>query len=133
MASKDVERPAEKAAGEQAIKKAALELFSEKGFHSTSTRDLTEAAGVSKGTLYWYWKSKEEVAFSLVSDMLNDFLELIEQARDEEGPAIERLKRLAQAVAELYYRETEYLRLLWKFRADRSYIFSEGYTEKVTS
>lgn len=133
MAVSDLEGPAEKAANEQAIKKAALKLFSEKGFYSTSTRELTEAAGVSKGTLYWHWKSKEEVAFSLVSDMLGDFLELIERARDEKGPVIERMERLAAAVADLYYKETDYLRLLWKFRADRHYIFSPDYTEKVTS
>jgi AcrR family transcriptional regulator len=125
--------PSEKAATEQAIKKAALKLFSEKGFYATSTRELTEAAGVSKGTLYWYWKSKEEVAFSLVSDMLGDFLELVERARDEKGPVINRMERLAGAVGELYYKETDYLRLLWKFRADRHYIFSRDYTEKVTS
>ncbi len=133
MAKDKVEKSREKAANEQAIKAAALKLFSEKGFYATSTRDLTEAAGVSKGTLYWYYKSKEEVAFSLVSDMLGDFLELIERARDEGGPVIARLERLVADVAELYYRETDYLRLLWKFRADRSFIFSKEYTERVTS
>lgn len=133
MAVSDLENLSERAANEQSIKKAALKLFSEKGFYSTSTRELAEAAGVSKGTLYWHWKSKEEVAFSLVSDMLGDFLELIERARDEKGPVIERMGSLAAAVAELYYEETDYLRLLWKFRADRHYIFSQDYTEKVTS
>ncbi|MBU1670610.1 MAG: TetR/AcrR family transcriptional regulator [Actinobacteria bacterium] len=123
----------QRAASEQAIKKAALRLFSEKGFYSTSTRELTEAAGVSKGTLYWHFRSKEEVAFSLVSDMLGDFLGLVERARDEEGPVIDRMERLVGAVAALYYQETDYLRLLWKFRADRHYIFSPEYTEKVTS
>ncbi len=123
----------ERAANEGTIKSAALKLFSEKGFHSTSTRDITAAAGVSKGTLYWHFRSKEEVAFSLVSDMLKDFLELIEAKRDEEGPVTPRLESLAGDVAELYYKETDYLRLLWKFRADRAYIFSEDYTEKVAS
>lgn len=125
--------PSEGRASESVIKGAALKLFSEKGFYATSTRDITEAAGVSKGTLYWHFKSKEEVAFSLVSDMLSDFLELIEATRDEPGPVVPRLERLAAEVAELYYRETDYLRLLWKFRADRAYIFSQDYTEKVAS
>jgi len=44
-----------------------------------------------------------------------------------------RLEALVGDVAELYYRETDYLRLLWKFRADRSFIFSQEYTKKVTS
>ncbi len=116
---------------EQAIKAAALRLFSEKGFHSTSTRDICEEAGVSKGTLYWHWKSKEEIAFDLVSKMLGRFLTVIEAMRDESAPVEEKLKRLSVAIAELYYEETPYLRLLWKFRADRHYIFSPGYTERV--
>ncbi|MBU4194009.1 MAG: TetR/AcrR family transcriptional regulator, partial [Actinobacteria bacterium] len=49
VSGEELGRPAEKAANEQAIKEAALKLFSEKGFYSTSTRELTEAAGVSKG------------------------------------------------------------------------------------
>lgn len=122
-----------KAANERAIKAAALKLFSEKGFYSTSTRDITEAAGVSKGTLYWYYRGKEEIAFSLVSDMLGDFLALIERVRDEAGPVLGRFERLMSAVVDLYYEETDHLRLLWKFRADRSFIFSQDYTEKVTS
>jgi AcrR family transcriptional regulator len=118
---------------ERAIKAAALKLFSEKGFYSASTRDIVQAAGVAKGTLYWYWKSKEEIAFSLVADMLNEFLKPIERARDEQGLVTQRFERMSRSVAELYYRETDSLRLLWKFRADRHYIFSQDYIEKVTS
>lgn len=118
---------------EKQIKEAALKLFSEKGFHNTTIAQIAEAADLGKGTIYWYWKSKEELAFSLVEDMLRDFVRLIEEARDEGGPASERFERMVSGVAELYYRETEYLRLLWKFRVDRSYIFSEDYTDRVAS
>ncbi len=118
---------------EKQIKEAALKLFSEKGFHNTTITQISEAADLGKGTIYWYWKSKEELAFSLVEEMLRDFLALIERARDAEGPAAERFERMVTEVAELYYRETEYLRLLWKFRVDRSYIFSEDYTSRVAS
>ena len=118
---------------EKQIKEAALRLFSEKGFHNTTITQISEAADLGKGTIYWYWKSKEELAFSLVEDMLRDFLALIERARDAEGPVAGRLERMVAEVAELYYRETEYLRLLWKFRVDRSYIFSEDYTNRVAS
>jgi AcrR family transcriptional regulator len=41
-------------ATEQELKKVALQLFSEKGFHYTSTKEITTAAGVAKGTLYWF-------------------------------------------------------------------------------
>lgn len=122
-----------KAVREKQIKQAALRLFSEKGFHHTTITQIADAAELGKGTIYWYWKSKEDLAFSLVEDMLRDFVRLIEAARDAEGPAVERFRNLVAEVAELYYRETEYLRLLWKFRVDRHYIFSPEYTERVAS
>jgi len=118
---------------ENQIKEAALKLFSEKGFYGTTITQIAEAAGLGKGTIYWYWKSKEELAFSLVEDMLSAFLELIEAARDEEGDFEERFAKLVKGVAELYVVEKEHCRLLWKFRADRHYIFDPDYTKKVTA
>jgi AcrR family transcriptional regulator len=118
---------------ENQIKEAALKLFSEKGFYGTTITQIAEAAGLGKGTIYWYWKSKEELAFSLVEDMLSAFLELIEAAREEEGGFEERFAKLLKGVAELYVVEKEHCRLLWKFRADRHYIFDPDYTTKVTA
>lgn len=45
----------------QEIVEKALQLFSLKGFHSTSVNDLCEAAGLTKGGLYGHFESKEEV------------------------------------------------------------------------
>ena len=118
---------------EKQIKEAALKLFSDKGFHTTTITQIAEAAGLGKGTIYWYWKSKEELAFSLVEDMLSAFLDLIEKAKDEEGYFFAKLEKLVQDVADLYIEEKEHCRLLWKFRADRHYIFDPDYTRKVTA
>ena len=43
----------------QAIKAAAA-VFAEKGFHGSSTRDIAEHMGIKQGSLYYYFKSKEE-------------------------------------------------------------------------
>lgn len=44
----------------------ALELFAERGFHQTSINDIAKKAGISKGLLYNYFESKEEVLRSIV-------------------------------------------------------------------
>jgi AcrR family transcriptional regulator len=44
----------------------ALELFAEKGFHQTSISDITRMAGISKGLLYNYFESKDEVLKSII-------------------------------------------------------------------
>lgn len=43
----------------QAIKSAAA-VFAEKGFHGSSTRDIAEHLGIKQGSLYYYFKSKDE-------------------------------------------------------------------------
>ncbi len=42
-----------------AIRSAAA-VFAEKGFHGSSTRDIAEHLGIKQGSLYYYFKSKEE-------------------------------------------------------------------------
>jgi AcrR family transcriptional regulator len=48
------------------ICKAALELFAERGFAGTRVDDIASRAGVSKGTLYLYFKDKEEIFSAVV-------------------------------------------------------------------
>ena len=50
---------------------AAARLFSEKGFHRTTTRDIAEAADISEGTLYNYIESKNDLLLDIM-DMLDD-------------------------------------------------------------
>jgi AcrR family transcriptional regulator len=44
----------------------ALELFAEKGYHQTSISDITRKAGISKGLIYNYFESKDEVLRSII-------------------------------------------------------------------
>jgi AcrR family transcriptional regulator len=51
---------------------AALELFVEKGFASTRSEEVARRAGVSKGTLYLYFPSKEELLKAVIQQFLAD-------------------------------------------------------------
>ena len=50
------------------IVQTAVKLFSELPFHKVRLDDVAEAAGVGKGTVYIYFKNKEELYYSLVYD-----------------------------------------------------------------
>jgi len=52
-------RPAEERRAQ--ILEAALQCFGEKGFHTATMDDLVRASGLSKGSLYWHFESKQEV------------------------------------------------------------------------
>jgi AcrR family transcriptional regulator len=45
----------------QKIIKTSIRIFDEKGFSETSIQDIVDAIGVTKGTFYYYFKSKEEI------------------------------------------------------------------------
>jgi len=51
------------------IIEAAAQLFAEKGFHRTTTRDIAEAAEVSEGTLYNYFESKDELLLGIMEKL----------------------------------------------------------------
>ena len=53
----------------QQILYAAIQLFREKGFHRTTTREIAAAAGFSIGTLYEYVRTKEDVLY-LICDQI---------------------------------------------------------------
>jgi AcrR family transcriptional regulator len=64
----------------------AMRIFLEKGYHGTSIDDITHAAGVTKGALYWHFKSKEELLQKIVEDFEKRFLNgLIQAVRNVRG------------------------------------------------
>ena len=47
--------------------KAALQVFSEKGFNAARLQDIAETAGVSRGAFYWHFKNKFDLYCTLFS------------------------------------------------------------------
>ena len=60
-----------KAERPQELLDAALSLFVEKGFAATRTDEVAARAGVSKGTLYLYYASKEELLKAVIAQRLS--------------------------------------------------------------
>jgi len=58
------------------ILEKSIRLFLEKGFVGTSVKELTDAAGVAKGTLYWYFSSKDQVLESILDKFSREYLDV---------------------------------------------------------
>ncbi len=82
------------------ILKKALELFSEKGYDATSVREICEAAGITKPTLYHFYGSKEGVYRAIVEGALERFQKDLSVALAVEGSLRDRLVRMAQTYVE---------------------------------
>lgn len=62
------------------IRAAALEIFSARGFSAARLDDVAQAAGVAKGTIYLYFRSKEELFESIISHTIGAKLTEVEAA-----------------------------------------------------
>ncbi|MBR0673422.1 TetR/AcrR family transcriptional regulator [Neoroseomonas soli] len=81
---------------------AALDTFREKGFAATRMDDIAARAGVSKGTIYLYYPSKEAVFEAMVRANLLPNIERMEAAiADEERSSADRLRLLVTAFGEI--------------------------------
>jgi AcrR family transcriptional regulator len=55
------------------ILEAAVAVFSRKGYNTANVSDVAAEAGVSQGTIYWYFESKEELMTAAMLTALEDF------------------------------------------------------------
>lgn len=77
----------------------ADELFAEKGFEGTSTNDILERVGIARGTLYYHFKSKEDIMDALIERYSNSMLRASKAiAEDKKIPVNERIVRAVMAL-----------------------------------
>lgn len=69
---------------EELILEAALEVFSQRGFHGSTIDQIAEVAGMSKPNLLYYFRTKEAMHRALIDRVLENWLEPL-QAFDAEG------------------------------------------------
>ncbi|WP_077211218.1 TetR/AcrR family transcriptional regulator [Bacillus dakarensis] len=58
----------------QKITESSIQLFEKKGFKETSIQDIVESLGVTKGTFYYYFSSKEELLMDIHLQFINELL-----------------------------------------------------------
>ncbi|MDR3527255.1 MAG: TetR/AcrR family transcriptional regulator [Rhizomicrobium sp.] len=81
---------------------AALAVFADKGFAAARMEDIAAKAGVTKGTIYLYFQSKEEVFKSLARQHVSDSLAMAaEEARRFEGSTFDFLSVFLQRCASM--------------------------------
>ncbi|MBS1907538.1 MAG: TetR/AcrR family transcriptional regulator [Actinobacteria bacterium] len=66
------------------IRRVALALFTERGFEGTSIRDIVEAVGMQKSSLYYHFENKDAIILSLLDERRAESEKLIAWARRQE-------------------------------------------------
>ncbi|MDM0105843.1 TetR/AcrR family transcriptional regulator [Variovorax sp. J22R24] len=84
-------RAQQREAKRNAVLQTAAQLFNERGFHATSLDDIAERLHVTKPTLYYYVKSKDDILLECVRTALGMMKEGIDEVRRAGGSAIDQL------------------------------------------
>ncbi len=77
-----------------AIIETALKLFTERGFHGTSTAQISKEAGVATGTLFNYFPTKEDLINSLYFEVKGELSRSMGNGIESESSFQDKLKRL---------------------------------------
>ena len=108
------------------IQDTAMGIFLEKGYHGTSTADICRALDISKPTLYWHFKNKEALLYSIHKDHVDNLLKPIVAEMDKVEDSMERLKLFIRSYVDVICRHRE-LKLL----VDENFFLSPEHQDYV--
>ena len=76
------------------IRQAATKVFSKKGYFQTSAHEIAEEAGVSVGTIYNYFGSKQDILLDIYAEEFEDRQDFYEELSTSDLPLVEQIKRI---------------------------------------
>jgi AcrR family transcriptional regulator len=93
---------------------AAIELFSHSGYHGVTVDAIAQRAGISKGNLYWYFKSKQEIFQLLFDDIgIRLFWPFVQIMESDRSPR-DKLLAFAECSLDSAEENPEALKLMWQ-------------------
>jgi len=78
------------------ILKAAIKVFAKKGFYATRVSEIAKAAGVADGTIYLYFKNKDDVLITIFEDGLKQLLEILQRVAESNESFENRVTRIIE-------------------------------------
>ena len=109
----------------QAIMSAAA-VFAEKGFHGSSTRDIAERLGIKQGSLYYYFKSKEEALGEVCLFGIEEYVHRMQDIAASDQPFEAKLMATVSSHLSSYRERNEALKV---YNDERLYLPEERRTK----
>lgn len=85
------------------IIEAAVDVIAENGYHASQVSKIAKHAGVADGTIYLYFKNKEDILVSVFKEKMGEFIDRIVKEIDKKDNAFEKLFTLI----EMHFRQFE--------------------------
>ncbi|MEW6086709.1 MAG: TetR/AcrR family transcriptional regulator [bacterium] len=97
------------------IIKAGEKLFLKKGLENTTMDEIARSCELSKGTLYLYFKSKEELYLTIMLKAMNILYEMMKDNSEKIPPSPEKFRAIGEAYLEYYKKYPNYFKIITRF------------------
>lgn len=108
------ELPLEKKRKQQ-ILEAALTCFTKKGYFKTTMDEVVKESGLSKGALYWYYKSKKELFLALFDFYMHSYIDEVTKHISHDKTFEENLNEIGSVVFKMMESEKEHMNVFMEF------------------
>jgi len=106
-------REVRRRAVEESFVLAAEKVFGEKGYESAHMQDVADEAGCAIGTLYLYFKSKDEFFNAMVTRHTNAIAEMLTVAFEQGKDPLDKLRRKTEAILSYFNDHKTFFRLFY--------------------
>ena len=100
----------------QSIQEAAIRVISRKGMASATMQEIAEEAGVAKGTIYLYFRDREELVEKTFETSIGELHKRLDVAFETDGTFQERLRAIITAQLAFFNENREFFRLYHSLR-----------------
>lgn len=124
-------REREKLRQRQEMLAAALDLFSQKGYHNVSVQEIAEKSEFAIGTLYKFFQNKEDLYKALVRQLSDKFETSITRAIEQAPDEVEKLRSYVRAKTEVFRRNLPFIRLFLAESRGASFNLKAGLDDEI--
>ncbi|MFZ2225414.1 MAG: TetR/AcrR family transcriptional regulator [Candidatus Deferrimicrobium sp.] len=128
---KSPRRERRKAGQRQEMLEVALGLFSEKGYHNVSVHEIADKAEFAIGTLYKFFRNKEDLYMDLVLEQCETLHDALMQAMEKPDDEVEKLRNFVRTKGELFRGNLPFFRLYLAESRGVNFNIKAGLDEKV--
>ncbi len=118
---------------------AAKIIFFDKGFENSTMEDIAHKAGYSKGSLYSYFNSKNEICFTIVNDYFSKIVDFIQEIAQRDTSGLKKIVSIKEAFLQDYAQNSQFCNIYETFKYHRSQCteiqdeisINESYNERI--
>lgn len=103
----------DKEAQRQRIMQAAVKVFGKQGYHRSTITQIAQTADMGRGTLYWYFKSKEDLFREVILQFMHGSVQQLQEMINQEDSLEQTLRKIIRSWLDMAVEQPEYVHIMY--------------------